>query len=100
MPVLIGLLWRRKKTFKSDYLRMSVLHPLQILKLDSTSIIRGQGKEAIQTPWTFYTKFAENNKVFILYQEGSHHFLPITKSHLTALQIDELRALLIARLPS
>src|SRR3954452_2918859 len=57
VPVLIGLLWRRKKAFKSDYLRMSVFHPLQILQLDSTSIFRGQGKTAIQTPWTFYTKF-------------------------------------------
>jgi hypothetical protein len=99
VPVLIGLLWRRKKAFKSDYLRMSILHPLQILKLDSTSIIRGQGKEAIQTPWNVYSKFAENNKVFILYQEGSHNFLPICKSHLTDLQVDELRSLLLARLP-
>lgn len=98
VPVLIGLLWRRKKTFKTDYRRISVLHPLQVLKLDTTSIIRGQGKEAIQTPWTMYSKFAENQKVFILYQEGSHHFLPISKSHLTDLQIDELRSLLLARL--
>jgi hypothetical protein len=99
VPVLIGLLWRRRKAFGSDYQRMSVLHPLQILSLDTAMITRGQGKEAIKTPWNFYTKYAENNKVFILYQEGSHHFLPISKSHLTTLQVDELRALLLARLP-
>ncbi|HEX3570605.1 MAG TPA: hypothetical protein VHU44_07265 [Acidobacteriaceae bacterium] len=99
VPVLIGLLWRRRKVFGADFLRMSVLHPLQILNLDTTAITRGIGKEAIKTPWSFYTKFAENQKVFILYQEGSHHFLPIVKSHLTVLQVDELRSLLLARLP-
>ena len=99
LPVLMGLLWRRRKSFKSEYFRMSVFHPLQILNLDTAMIIRGQGKEAIQTPWKFYTKFAENKKVFILYQEGSHHFLPIVKSHMTDLQTDELRSLLMARLP-
>lgn len=98
IPVLLGLLWRRRKVFKGDYLRMSVLHPLQIVSLDTNAITRGQGKEAIKAPWTFYTKFAENSKVFILYQEGSHHFLPIVKSHLTTLQVDELRAVLTARL--
>jgi hypothetical protein len=98
VPVLIGLIWRRRKMFVSEYLRMSVLHPLQLLNLDTSAITRGQGKEAIKTPWTFYSKFAENNKVFILYQEGSHHFLPIVKSHLTDLQVDELRSLLLARL--
>lgn len=99
IPVLIGLLWRRRKFFKGEYLRMSVLHPLQILSLDTALITRGQGKEAIKTPWNFYTKFAENKKVFILYQEGSHHFLAVVKSHLTDLQVDELRSLLLARLP-
>lgn len=99
IPVLFGLLWRRRKTMIADYHRMSLLHPLQILSLDTTAIVRGQGKEAIKTPWNFYKRFAENKKVFILYQEGSHHFLPIAKSHLTDLQVDELRALLIARLP-
>jgi len=98
VPVLIGLLWRRRKAFIGDYSRTSVLHPLQILNLDTNGITRGQGKEAIKAPWTFYTKFAENNRVFILYQEGRHHFLPIVKSHLTVLQIDELRALLTARI--
>lgn len=100
VPVLIGLLWRRRKAFIGEYKRMSLFHPLQILNLDTTAVIRGQGKEAIKTPWTFYTKFAENNKVFILYQEGSHHFLPIVKSHLTDLRVDELRSLLLARLPN
>ena len=99
VPVLVGLLWRRRKALKADYYRMSVLHPLQTVHLDTNAIIRGQGKEAIKTPWTFYTKFAENKRVFILYQEGSHHFLTIVKSHFTDLRVDELRALLIARLP-
>ena len=98
IPELVGLLWRRRKVFIGDYLRMSVLHPLQIITLDTTGVTRGQGKEAIMAPWTFYTKYAENQRVFILYQEGSHHFLPIVKSHLTTLQADELRAMLIARL--
>ena len=99
VPVLVGLLWRRRKAFNSDFQRTSLLHPLQILSLDTNAITRGQGKEAIKTPWNFYTKFAENKKVFILYQEGSHHFLPIVKSHLTDLRVDELRSLLHARLP-
>ena len=98
LPVLIGLIWRRRKAMILEYRRLSVYHPLQVLNLDSTSITRGHGKEAIQTPWSFYTKFAENKRVFILYQENSHYFLPIVKSHFTNLQIDELRALLMARI--
>src|SRR5438067_12685294 len=99
VPVLVGLLWRRRKAFAGDYQRMSVLHPLQVLNLDTSMITRGQGKEAIKTPWNFYTKFAESQKVVILYQEGSKHFLPIVKSHLTMLQVVELRSLMLARLP-
>lgn len=99
VPVLVGLLWRRRKVFGAEYHRMSVFHPLQILNLDTSAIIRGQGKEAVKTPWNVYSRFAENKKVFILYQEGSHHFLPIVKSHLTELRVDELRSLLLARLP-
>src|SRR4029078_4642990 len=56
VPVLVGLLWRRRKAFHADFQRMSVLHPLQILSLDTNAITRGQGKEAIKTPWNFYTK--------------------------------------------
>lgn len=99
LPVLFGLLWRRRKAFGGDYQRMSVFHPLQILHLDTNGIVRGQGKEAVSTPWSVYTKFAENKRVFILYQDGSHHFLPIVKSHMTDLRVDELRSLLLARLP-
>jgi hypothetical protein len=98
LPVLVGLVWRRRKSMILEYRRLSIFHPLQILNLDTTAITRGHGKEAIQTPWTFYTKFAENNRVFILYQANSHNFLPIVKSHFTHLQVDELRALLLARI--
>lgn len=100
VPVLFGLLWRRKKAMNQEYRRLMALHPLQIVNLDSEGIQIGGGKQPLRTTWKQYSRWAENKEVFILYQQqNEHHFLTFVKSHLTMLQVDELRALLLSRLP-
>jgi hypothetical protein len=46
-----------------------------------------------------YERYAENEQMFILYQEGNQGIVPITKAYMTFLQVNELRALLDANLP-
>ena len=101
IPVLFGLLWRRKKALNQEYRRLVALHPLQIVNLDTDGIQIGGGKQPLRTTWKQYSRWAENKDVFILYlQQNEHHFLSIVKSHLTMLQVDELRSLLLSRLPA
>ena len=100
IPILFGLLWRRKKALNSEYRRLVTLHPLQIINLDTDGIQIGGGKQPLRTTWKQYSRWAENKEVFILFhQQNEHHFLPVVKDHLTLLQVDELRALLLSRLP-
>jgi hypothetical protein len=99
IPILAGFLYRRKKAFTQDYKRLTHLHPLQILNTDTKGIQIGVTKPTVFQAWQVFTKFAENPQVFILYYQGNHNFLPIVKGHLTSLQVDELRSMLLSRLP-
>jgi hypothetical protein len=99
IPILAGFVYRRRTAFGREYRRSVQFHLLQVLNLDTTGLRIGTDKPVIQLGWNAYTKFAENAQVFILFQQGNHHFLPIVKGHLTMLQVDELRSLLLSRLP-
>jgi hypothetical protein len=52
-----------------------------------------------RVPWNSYTKFAEDEKTFILFQQGNQIFIPIPKRELSSSQIDELRSIFEFHLP-
>lgn len=100
IPILIVLLWGRRRTVQREYNKLFNLRLLHALDVDANGLRLETSAGIKRTAWTVYTKFAENDDVFILYQEGNHDFFPIVKSFLTGLQVDELRSLLGAHLPA
>ena len=99
IPVFILLLYGRRLQLRREYRKMANLKLLQQLDLDASGLRLATSLITTRTAWTVYHKYAENENVFILYLDGNQGFVPIIKSFLTALQIDELRALLQANLP-
>jgi hypothetical protein len=51
-----------------------------------------------RTKWTVFSKYAESDKAFVLFQQGNRIFIPISKRELTPGQISELRAIFDAHL--
>jgi len=100
IPILLALLWGRRRQIQREYLKLSNLRLLHALDVDANGLRLETSAGTKRTSWQIYTKFAENDDVFILYKEGNHDFFPIVKSFLTDLQIDELRSLIGAYLPA
>ena len=99
-PVLLGFLWKRRGRIRKEYEKASGLHLLHALDLDASGLRLVTTVGTTRTGWQMYTKFAENEAVFILFKEGNAGFFPIVKAFQTPLQNDELRALLAANLPA
>jgi hypothetical protein len=99
VPIVVGFLAMRRKGIKRDYAKLKSFQLLQILDLDSTGLRLVTTAGVTRSSWKIYSKFAEDAKTFVIYLQESHDFLPIPKGELTLAQIDELRALLAARLP-
>ncbi len=98
VPIVVLFLWARRLKLKSEYVKLSNYRLLQALDLDATGLRLVTSLGTTRTSWSVYEKFAENEGVFVLYQEGNQGIVPITKAFLTYLQIEELRSLLEANL--
>jgi hypothetical protein len=99
MPIIMGFLVLRRKTIKREYRKLKMFHLLQVLDLDTNGLRLVTSAGTTRSAWKVYERFAEDEKSFILFQEGTMTIMPIPKGELTHAQIDELRTLLAARLP-
>lgn len=98
IPIWIIFLYMRKLQFRREYAKLPNLKLLQALDLDSNGLRLVTTAATTRTSWDLYNKFAEDQHAFVLYMDGGHNFLPITKSYMNTLQIDELRTLLKANI--
>jgi hypothetical protein len=99
LPIILGFLALRRKRMRYEYSKLKSFHLLQALDLDAAGLRLITTAGTSRSAWQVYTKFVEDKTSFILYVQGSETFVPIPKGELTLAQIDELRALLAARLP-
>lgn len=99
IPLVIIFLWGRRLRIKREYEKLRQFRLLYALDLDVNGLRLVTSLGTTRTSWSLYTKYAENNDVFILYEEGKYTFFPIAKQHLTEPQVIELRLLLNAYLP-
>lgn len=103
--LLLGLFWICLPTvfypfqFRRSYRKTPLLRERRSLDLDQDSLRFSSETSDSRTSWRTYTKFAENARTFILFQQGNQVFIPISKRELTESQITELRSLLEAHLP-
>jgi len=100
LPVVMGFLVLRRKRMRQEYAKAKQFHLLQMLDLDAAGLRLVTSAGTTRSAWQVYSKFVEDPKSFILMTDGSQSFLPIPKGELMDGQIDELRALLSARLRS
>jgi len=99
-PIFMGLVVLRKRRLKQDYIKMKNLQLHQALDLDSNGLRLTTTAGVARSSWDMYSKFVEDKSSFILFNRADHGIVPIPKDHLTDGQVDELRNLLTARLPS
>lgn len=99
-PIFMGLVVLRRRRLKQDYKKFKDLHLHQVLDLDRSGLRLTTTAGVTRSSWEMYTKWVEDKSSFILFHTNDHRIVPIPKHHLTEPQIDELRNLLTARLPS
>jgi hypothetical protein len=100
VPIVMGFLLMRRKTIRREYSKLKDFHLLQVLDLDTNGLRLVTTAGTTRSAWKVYERFTEDGKSFIMFLTGSTAILPIPKAELTPAQIDELRSLLAARLPS
>jgi hypothetical protein len=99
VPIVMGFLVMRRKQIKKEYTKLKMFHLLQVLDLDTNGLRLVTTAGTSRSAWTVYDRFVEDQKSFILFLAGSTAIVPIPKGELTLAQIDELRTMLVARLP-
>lgn len=97
-PIFMGLIVLRRRRLKQDYVKMKTLHLHQALDLDSNGLRMTTTAGVARSSWDMYSKFVEDKSSFILFHKLDHGIVPIPKEQLTEPQVDELRAMLTARL--
>jgi hypothetical protein len=98
LPIVLGFLAMRRKTIKQAYTKLKNFHLLQALDLDATGLRLVTTAGTTRSAWQIYSKFVEDKYSFVLFLAGSEDILPIPKNQLGMTDVDELRALLTARL--
>jgi hypothetical protein len=98
LPVVLGFLAMRRKTIKREYAKLKNFHLLQVLDLDATGLRLVTTAGTTRSSWQVYTKFVEDKYSFVMFLAGSEAILPIPKNQLGWTDVDELRALMTARL--
>jgi hypothetical protein len=98
LPIVLGFLAMRRKRIKEEYKKQKNFHLLQMLDLDSTGLRLVTTAGTTRSSWRVYSKFVEDKYSFVMYLAGSEAILPIPKGQLGLTDVDELRALMTARL--
>jgi hypothetical protein len=98
LPILMGFIVLRRRRIRTEYKKLKQFHLLQTLDLDSNGLRLITTDGTTRTAWSVYSRFIQDNDMFVLFMDKSLEFVPIPKSYLTIGQIDELQALLTARL--
>jgi len=93
----VPLLWNYQ--FRRAYRKTPLLRDRRTLDLDSSHLSFKTETSDGRAPWSSYTKFAEDEKIFILFQQGNQLFIPIPKRELSPSQIEELRSIFETYLP-
>jgi hypothetical protein len=94
----IPLVWIYQ--FRKAYRKTPLLQVPRTLEIDDSSLHFTTSDSESRSPWQFFLSFSENDRTFILFQQGNQIFFPIPKRELTPTQITQLRALFEAHIPS
>jgi hypothetical protein len=96
--VCMPLVWNYQ--FRKQYRKNSLLHDRRSLEVDDTQLHFKTSTSEGSSTWSSYTKFAENDLTFIVFQQGNQIFVPLPKRELSETQIAEHRSLFAAHLAS
>jgi hypothetical protein len=91
--------FRQKLAARRQYRRTPALHAPRCLEIDDVEFHFISPDFDDRNTWNIYCAFAEDAKSFVLVRQGNDQFVPIPKRLLDPVQIDTLRALLMAHLP-
>jgi hypothetical protein len=94
--VCIPQLWSYQ--FRRAYRKNPRLRDRRTLDLDDSHLRFKTDNSDSHTTWQSYTRFFEDDKTFILFQQGNRFFISIPKRELSSSQIAELRSIFASRL--
>jgi hypothetical protein len=93
----IPLLWSYQ--FRRVYRKNPLLRDRRTVDLDDSHLRFKTESSDSRVPWQSYTRFFEDDKTFILFQQGNKFFITIPKHELSPSQITELRSIFASHLP-
>jgi hypothetical protein len=94
--ICIPLLWSYQ--FRRAYRKNPLLRDRRTLDLDDSHLSFNTENSNSRTTWQSYTRFFEDDKTFILFQQGNRFFITIPKRELSPSQITELRSIFASHL--
>jgi hypothetical protein len=94
--VCLPLLWSRQ--FRKQYRNNALLREPRSVEVDDSGWQFKSASSEGKIAWTAFTKFRENERVFVLFQQGNGIFVPIPKQDLVPGELEELRSLWNAHL--
>ncbi len=103
---ILGLFWLCLPTLlypfqiRRAYKKAPVLKERRTHTLEHEFVSISSGSLESRTGWNFYCGYAENEKTFLVFQQGNQIFIPLPKRELSFEQITEVRGLFQAHLTS
>ena len=94
LPLLVG--WQYRRQFR----KIPALHEPRSLEAEANGVHIISPLTDARFAWQILDRFAENERVFLLVQQGGRVFFPISKRQLSPEQIVEFRSLCAAHIPS
>ncbi len=88
--------WQLRRNFR----KTPILHTPRTLDIDGNELHFVSSFSDTKTTWEPYIRFAEDDRTFILVQQGNLLYFPIPKRELAVDQITELRSLFKTHLPT
>jgi hypothetical protein len=87
--------WQLRRTYR----KAPIYHVRRSLDIGEGTLHFSAPSSDSTTSWEPFIGFAENDRTFILVQQGNSVYYPISKGELTPTQVDELRSILETHLP-
>jgi YcxB-like protein len=98
IPFMAVILWISRIKFGHEFRRNAALHGVHQLDATESGMRIAHSESETRSTWKMYSKFAENSRVFIVFDQVRKSFITIPKSAMSTEQITELRSLFKASL--
>ncbi len=84
---------------KRDFAKNESLHVDKTYRVDDDGLSQIRGENETKATWKFFSGFAEDESVFVIFHRGRGTFVPISKAGMTAAESEQFNIRLGQHLP-